>query len=293
MIKDDRIKPHGLGVLGREPTGSLRLRFVIIFVVFLIIVMIYHTYFESPGLANEDDGDDSNLPKLHQTTSEVIFQQRNNTTRLQNPTIARDKGADYLVAFDEVCKNGSSTIKLIYSHDSKTWTPRDLPASTFTGANKPYLEFIQDHYFILSYKHNTTRYIQTSPNGRTWSPPTPSELFIENQSISYNKNYLLLTSKGGLRVFNYSDFEISMGNASGHLILEKAIGNASILKIHDYKFMIVHEDPGGIANSIVLTTVTFQPQKEAETVIKWDLLIIFIILGLFLLSLLVKEVARD
>ena len=62
---------------------------------------------------------------------------------------------------------------------------------------------------------------------------------------------------------------------------------------NEFKFQIVAEDANNNYESLTLTNLDFTGPETKGTEIKWDLLVLFIILGIIILAILVNEVARE
>ena len=69
--------------------------------------------------------------------------------------------------------------------------------------------------------------------------------------------------------------------------------NASILMVNEYEFIIVYENSIENYNSVIFTTIQFEKPENTKNTVKWDLLVIFIILEIILVTMVVQEVARD
>lgn len=254
--------------------------------------MLYHTYFESPS--EKDDSNNRSLIKPSEPGSIHIYKVNNTKiSQLHNPTIAIDQDANYLVAYEKREYNGSSSIWLTNSSNGTTWQPPVLHSNGLPGATKPYLEYVQDIYYILSFDFDEKRYVQVSSDGFNWSTPKPSNIFSESQSLFYSDEYILLADQTGLWLLDYEDFQNSSNDSKGKLLMPNDFTNASILMVNEYEFIIVYENSIENYNSIIFTTVQFEKPENTKNTVKWDLLVIFIILEIILVTMVVKEVARD
>jgi hypothetical protein len=76
-------------------------------------------------------------------------------------------------------------------------------------------------------------------------------------------------------------------------LLNESFENSSILMKNEFKFQIVSENAYNDYKSLTLTNLDFTEPEPKGTEIKWDLLVLFMILGLIVLAILVNEVARE
>ena len=238
MIKEKKFFKRGVA-LSRETGSNLRLKIIILSVVFLIFIILYQTYFESNTY--EKSHKNNGIFIVSDSTSINILNNISNinnvTPLLHNPTIAMDRKNQYLMAFEEIEVNGSSTIRLSTSKNGISWSPSWSYSYNVTNAKNPLLEYVQDKYFILTFEHEGKKYISTSKNGSEWSIPQLEEIFEKNDSIYYTKHYLLKANKTGLWFYNYKDLEHDELNDSIQQLLNTTFLNASILKIHNYKYL--------------------------------------------------------
>ena len=312
MVKSTR-KEKGLFKIGlkrgRESTiDNLRNKIIVILTIFFIIILIYHTYFESD--TNKKDGNDTTIPTLLKSNSISIFQNNdNNTIDLRNPTIAMDQNGKYFVAFEKVDINGSTGIFIIRSNTNNTWTEPIIPMGNLTDATKPYLKYIQGNNLVLTFESGGKYYFQISNNGFNWTSPEPGQLFLESDMVYYSNDFHFLVNSTGLWLFNYNNLNedrnyvinLSLNSNDGphddstvaKQIFRYNFTNPSLMKVNNEKFLIVHDKSMENLRSINLTTIYFKYPEEGKISIKWDLLAIFLIIGLFLLLMIVKEVARD
>ena len=119
------IKEKGLfrssGIKSPVALKDLRGKIILTALIFLIIILIYQTYFESTTSNNDSEND--KLIKLSNSPSQNLFENKDNTSeRIFHPTIASNERNYYLVAFEMVGINGTSSIWLSSSVNGKTWT---------------------------------------------------------------------------------------------------------------------------------------------------------------------------
>jgi hypothetical protein len=261
-------------------------------IVILIIIILYQTYFEFD--TEQTSSDDDKIPQLSGSSSVDIFKNiDNNTIQMYNPTISKDHNNHYLIAFEKVGNNGSSNIWLSSSNDGETWNQEWIFDENLKNLTNPQLKFTQQQHFILSFDHEKMTNIRYSQNGYDWSLPEPGELFIEDKSVFYGDDYLLKANNTGLWYLNYDDIDQSNYIDGQSLTNQKSFTNASIIRINDFKFIIAHENSTDRFHSIILTTIFFKELEESDTIYNWDLLIIFSILGLILVSLIIQEISHD
>jgi hypothetical protein len=275
--------------IGSKTGGGLRLKIIIVFIVFFIIVIFYHTYFEE---TTKDDIEQ--LPQLVKSKKTNIFKDyTNKSDRLYNPTIAMQSPDHYLIAFEKLGKNGSINIWFTNSLNGIDWSKPKLLFDNLSNTKMPYLEYIKDKFYVLSFLYNNSRYITTSINGDSWITPHPSELYYKNKSLYYGDDYFLMANSTGLWRVIYEDLKTGNIPLIGEQILSDNLSNASISYVNKYKFNIIHENPIDGFSSINLTTILFEPLEKNDNEVKWDLLIVFVILGFVFLVIIIQEVARD
>ena len=284
MKNEKRFSKRGM-IIPRDKIGNLRNVLLGIFIIFCIIVVIYNIYFES-GTPNETE-EAKELLELSGEPS-PIYILKNNTNYLTNPSITMNHYNQYLIAFEKVI-NGSSNIWLSESTDGRNWTSEWVFNNNLINATNPRLEYFQENEFALYYDMNGTRYIQITQNGSTleWGTPEPWEYEVEDKSVYSADKYKLVANETG---FWSSDIN---GDFNWQLLWIDNFSSPAILKVNDYQFLVIHENPEGNFTSITLTIVDFAEPETDETELKWDLMILFIILGVILLGIIVQEVARE
>ena len=285
MKNEKRFSTRGSRIL-REPIIKLRSILIIFFIAFCLIIIIYHTYFETETSASTEIV--TKLSDFSPTSAINVFENTNNTTtQLFNPSILIDKNNHYLLAFEKVETNSASYIWLMDSSDGSTCVKPRIQFSDLAGAKRPYLEYFQEEQFRLFFYYNGKQYVSISRNGSLWSPPEPWVYSINNNSMNNLDDKLLVTNQTGLWV---SDFEDGI---DWQLIIKNNFTNSSITKVENYEFVIVYENSTDNYKSFNLNSVHFKKSEKSEIIIKWDLLILFIILGIIFLSIIVHEVARE
>ena len=263
-------------IFGHPITGNLRIILFSIFILFCVIIIIYHTYFESTASVETDNT--SEIPKLANTTSIILFTNNNSSTQLHNPTISTNLKDHYLIAFEKVVNNSYSTIWLSESKDAITWLSPWLINNNLTDNQNPQLKYVQGQDFALYFISEGKRYIQISQNGSAfkWGAPEQWEFPLEDKSV-YNSDYFfLVANQSGLWV---SDVDIKV---NWYQLMYENLTNSSIFKINDFEFLIVHENPQDNFQSITITTISFKDSGSQKTEIKWDLLILFIVIGIII-----------
>ncbi len=274
--------------IGIQTGGSLRVKIIVIFIVLFMIVIFYHTYFEEPTKEEFDQ-----IPKLAEINQIEIFNNYSNKSiRLSNPTIAMKSQNHYLIVFEKLESEGLGNIWLSNSKDGIEWSAPKLLFGNLSNIRSPYLEYIKDEFYILFFIHNNSRYISTSTDGETWSTYKPSELYYKNESVYYSEDYFLITNKTGLWRFLYKEFQTN-NTEIGEQLISDDLSNASICHVNKYKFIIVYDNSSIGHSAIILTALLFEPIENGEAETKWDLLVIFVILGFILIFFIIQEVARD
>lgn len=272
-----------------EGIGSLRIKIFIMFIVFLIIVMVYHTYFEEPSKEKEEN----NLLKIKNISSNNILNNISDiNVGLFNPTLIKFSD-EYLLAFEKIEKNSTINIWLSTSKNSIQWSMPKILFIKYQNANKPCLNYIKDKYLVLSFEYNSIRHISISKDSQSWGIPQSSELYKKNDSIYYGIDYILMANQSGLWRFTYNEVDRLNLAVVGDQIIHDNLSNASICNVNDNKFIVVYENSTSKNNSLIITSIIFEKPEKSDSEIKWDLLIIFIILGFMLLVIIVQEVARD
>jgi len=285
MKNEKRLSTRGSRIL-REPIIKLRSILIIFFIAFCLIIIIYHTYFETETSASTEIV--TELSEFSPTSTINVFEKTNNTTtQLFNPSILIDKNNHYLLAFEKVDMNGTSYLWLTDSSDGSTWVRPRIQFSELAGAKRPYLEYFQEKQFRLFFYYNGKQYVSISRNGSQWSPPEPWIYSIINKSMNRLDDNLLVTNQTGLWI---SDFE---NGIDWKLMIKNNFTNSSITKVEDYEFVIVYENSTDNYKSFNLNSVHLKKSDKSEINIKWDLLILFIILGMIFLTIMVHEVARE
>jgi hypothetical protein len=272
--------------------GSLRLKIFIMFFVFLITLMVYDTYFEGSGKSSEDTNE---LPKLLDSKSENIFQDsfNNSTFGLYNPTISKNDDNIFLIVFEKMKSNGSTELWLSNSSDGEKWSKPVQILNQILNSTEPHLIPLDGQNFILSFEVLGQRYISISNDRIIWSDPEPSELYSEIGSVYYDKEYILVANENGLIRYRIEELESQNFSNTGEVIINKQMINVSFVKIKETNLKIVHENFENNNDSIVLTTLKFEKPDGDSTEIKWDLLIIFLIIGFILVIMIVQEIAHD
>jgi hypothetical protein len=305
-MKSLKLKNHKLSKqLNGQYNGSylsLRIKILILFLVIFMVVSIYDTYFEDSTNSNSDeDTNNDAYPKLKESSSIIIYKGGDNqTSYIKNPTISIGDNGHYLIPceeYNQIDNNNRSGISLITSPDGKKWSrPHSLEIFNHNLVNpkSPQLTYVNNEYYVLSIAIHQDRYFSISQDGKSWSPPERSELHYYNDSIIYEEDYMIIANNTGLWSFNYNvDMDSKKPFGQGINLLSYGLRNASIEKINNYKYLIVHENISNNNTSIVLTTIFLKHPNKEETALKWDLLLIFVVLGLILLLMIIREVSRD
>jgi hypothetical protein len=272
--------------------GSLRLKIFIMFFLFLITLMIYDTYFEGSSESSDDKND---LPKLLDSKSVYIFHDSfdNSTLGFYNPTIAKNDNNIYLIVFEKLKNDGSTELWFSNSSDGKKWSEPVHILNQILNSTKPHLITLDGQNFILSFEVLGQKYISIYNDPLIWNDPEPSELYSEVSPIYYDKEYIIIANETGLTRYCIEDLEDRNLSNTGEVIIKKQMVNVSFVKIKDTCLKIVHENVDNNNDSIVLTTLDFDKLDDESTDIKWDLLIIFVIIGSILVIMIVQEIARD
>ncbi|WP_455391904.1 hypothetical protein [[Eubacterium] cellulosolvens] len=284
---------------GRKPLGNLRIIILVLFIIFCIVLIIYHTYFESDITDISKTTDE--YPQFSKSFSINLFQDQldpldlglsepgsrfNNTTiRLFNPSIICPQEDQCLIAF-ELEANNQTFLYFSESDDGETWTHPWGGQEEFTNAYNPQLEYATESKYRLFFKLNGEQYLSLSNNGTIWSTPEPWDYQLEAKSIYNLEGKIIAANRTGLWS---SDFE---AESHWRRLMPTGFLNSSIIKVDTYKFLILHENSTADFESLSLTTVYFKKPKKEETELNWGLFIFFAILGLILLSLMVQEVAH-
>jgi hypothetical protein len=286
-------------ITGKSIIRSFRFIFILFFIGFCIFILVYHTFFES-GLP-EEPGDIGPIPEfLSSKSQEIKFNendreilqnitsgaQNNTTIQLSNPNLIKPTDEEYLLAFEAGLGN-QTTIFITRSKDKETWTEPTAIHQNLTGISEPRLKYVQDKEYILFFKLDGEVFITTSGNGTVWSTPTHWEQSLSDKAVFESEDYILATNQTGLWLSEY-EFD----SAWQRLVKDEFL-NGSITKISDREFIVAHENSTHDFKSITLTTVQFKEPVKTETEIKWDLLILFIIIGVVVLALIIKEVSRE
>ena len=129
--------------------------------------------------------------------------------------------------------------------------------------------------------------MQISKTGHTWSLPLVWEYDQTDETVHYGDHYIMVSNQTGLWRSKIS------GDIVWEQLINESFENSSISMKNEFKFQIVSEDPKNNYESLTLTNLDFTVPETKETKIKWDLLVLFIILGIILLAILVNEVARE
>ena len=248
---------------------------------------------------NKDRNDTKTLQLLRSNSISILHDQleyimsatsnegMNNTTiHFHKPTITEASDEDLFIAF-EVNTENQTTIWLSYSSDGKSWSTPWVAQKNLTQTRNPYLQYITLGQFRLFYEIQGEQFITVSNNGTTWSTPTAWEHDIVDKAMYYDENYIMISNHTGLWVSDFDD-----DNINWRRLVHNEFLNSSILRIDEYKFLIIHENSTNDHESLSLTTVDFKKPADGETEIKWDLLIVFIVIGLIILAIMVQEVAH-
>jgi hypothetical protein len=277
---------------GSGPISSLRIKILIMFLVVLIILMVYHTYLEEPT-----DSDHKN--KIHDLSNissiDILndLDNKNITTQLFNPSVTIIPDGQYFIVFEKNDINGTFRICISNSNDGISWSSPKILFKDINYTRYPTIHYFQDQYLILSFEINGTRHISLSENGIEWTPPERSEHYDKNDLIYYAKNYFILANQSGVWYINYKEIDIEEDSRMSEQLLAGDHSNASILYLNEQTFIVVNENSTDGYSSIIITTLFFQESSNKDSEIKWDLLIIFVILGFILLVIIVQEVAHD
>lgn len=129
--------------------------------------------------------------------------------------------------------------------------------------------------------------MQVSKTGHIWSLPIIWEHDQIDEGVYYGVHYIMVSNQTGLWLSKFS------GDLVWEQLLNDDFENSSILMKNDLKFQIVSEDATNNYGSLTLTNLDFTVPEIKRTEIKWDLLVLFIILGVIILAILVNEVARE
>ncbi len=279
-------------IISRNIFSDLRFIILMFFIIFFIIIIIYNVYFETPIEKKNDKTED--ILEFSKTESISIFKEINNitnttntTTQLHNPSVVFNGENQYLLAFECVETNKPITIILMQSDSGISWTPLKNLDIDLNGTKNPRLKYIQDEDFMLFYELGENRYYRLSSDGSSWSSPKSWDYDLENKSIYNKENYILIANQTGLWFSKLGE------KGEWDKFIELNFTNPAIAKISDYRFIIVHENPVDNFDSIILTTVYFKEPSDSESILKWELLILFIILGIILFGLMVHEVAQE
>lgn len=285
MKNEKRFSTRGSRIV-REPIIKLRSILIIFFIAFCLIIIIYHTYFETETTASTEIV--TEFSELSPTNVIHVLEKTSNITiQLFNPSILIDKNNHYLLAFEKVETNGTSYIWLMDSPDGSTWVRPRIQFSELGGAKEPHLEFFQEKQIRLFFYYNGTVHLSISNNGSIWSTPEPWIYGINNKSMNRLDDNLLITNQTGLWISNFEN------TIDWQLLINNNFTNSSIIKVNDYEFVIVYENSTDNYKSFNLNSLYFKKSDKSETIIKWDLLILFIILGMIFLTIIVHEVARE
>ena len=290
IVKDKSLIKRNNASRG-DSFGSLRVKIIIMFLVFFIIIMVYHTYFETPTISEEK----TTIPKTSDIDTIEIFQIDENisTYSFHNPTIAKSTDDLFLMGVQKLNINGTSEILLFSSKDGRTWSELNVFQVDMSEMKNPKINYVNGQYFVLLFESNGNNYITTSNDGQNWTAPELSGFDDNEKSVYYETDFLLVANQTGLWILNYNELQDPDSMAEAECILKTQTTNASLLKLNDDKYMVIYENNYDGSNTIALTTITFSFPEKDEPDLKWDLLIIFIILGIILLFLIVKEVAHD
>lgn len=287
---------------GRNLIGNVRLIIIILFIVFCIIVIIYNIYFETDPTEKTQDADKS-IHFFRSTSTNIFYDQieyikssistnglnislENTSVYLHQPTITKGLEDKYYIAF-EVKITNHSTIWLADSTDGKTWSIPWLVQKNLTGAANPYLHFITPNQFRLFYEIENERFISVSNNGTIWSEPSPWERPIEDKAVYYGESQIIISNHTGLWASDFKD-----DNVNWQKLMQDHFINSSLLHINDYEFKVIYENTTNDHQSLILTTIYFKEPPVEDSEIKWDLLIVFIVIGLLILAIMVQEVAH-
>lgn len=284
--------------IGRDLIGNVRIIIIILFIVFCIIIIIYHLYFESET-TDKDENDTETLQLLRSDSISILHDQMeyfksatsdegtNDTTiHFHRPTITEASDGELFIAF-EVKTENKTTIWLSYSNDATFWSTPWIAQKNVTQTRYPYLQYNALGQFRLFYEISGDQFVTVSNNGTTWGAPTTWEHDIVDKAMYYGKNYIMISNHTGLWVSNFDD-----DNINWRRLVENEFLNSSILRIDEYEFLIIHENSTNDHESLSLTTVDLKKPADGETIIKWDLLIVFIVIGLIILATMVQEVAH-
>jgi hypothetical protein len=285
---------------GRNIRGNVRLLLIVLFLVFCVIIFIYDTYYESRS--SDTNSNDTQLPEISEYTSidilanHSIYNIGNDTlnnnltnisqsTFLHNPSIAKSSPKHYYLAYIVEVRNKTS-VWFSETIDGNKWQTPWTTENNFTNANNPVLTFSKNQQFKLFYEQNEKSFLRVSEDAILWSAAEPWEFRLEEESIYYSENNIFTTNSTGFWVSSF-DEEISWQS-----LMTTNFTNASIMQINNNNFIIIHENSTNNHSSFILTTITFKTHPEQKLEPKWELMVVFVIMGIILLSIMIQEIAH-
>jgi hypothetical protein len=299
-MKKDLKFSHGRNG-NRGLKGNIRIFIFIFFILICIIIAIYNTYFESNDQDKSNVDDD--LPRIanvliHDLLENKSFVQNSSlnesilknisTIQIHSPSITESDVGDSYISFIMEIENESS-IWFTKTSDDIFWAKPWLGLNDFTNLtdlNDLNLEFSNSNNFRLFYEKNGFQFLSISNDAVSWSPSEPWNYQIEDRSISITENEIFSANHTGLWVSDFKD------QITWHQLFSQNFSNASILNLDDEKLLIVHENATNSSTTLTITTIELRSPTIKDLEPRWDLLIIFIILGLILLYIMIQEVAH-
>jgi hypothetical protein len=257
-----------------------------------MILIVYDTYFEKSESKNEDQ---KVLPRITEKDDVEVFFNYNNTTihNVYEPSIAIDTEGNYFISFITRIDDKEEFVWHSHSTNKEDWVEPKLIFEYSGNVSDLYLDYIESHFFSLTIKLNGVNYLTTSLDGLTWSDINKTELFIKNGSICYEDGYVIYINHLGVNIFHYENLNELGIQSNSQLVIEYSYKNPSILKIDDNRFLIVHENENNNQSSVIITTFELDFSEPTKDEIKWDILIIFLIMFLILIFMIIKEIAHD